>query len=643
MAIRMSGIVSGLDTESIIKELMEAQSMKKTKIENKITKFEWKQEKWKTLNTKIYALYTGSLSKFKTQGNYLTKKASSSNENKVTVSADVNAVEGTHTVKVNQLASAQYVTGAKLGNYTDADGESKAVATTTKLTELGMSVGTVVSLKAGDKEAELTVDAFSTVDDFLKTCTSAGLNASLDTTSGRIYVSSKDSGIENAFSMTSGTSSSTAAREAVKTAIGYADTAYKSKVNTALDAYKSAVEAGDADAKTKAMEDLSDLAVDIVTEQVKKETEETYRAGLDSESAFSKDALDALIETALAEAELPGGRMEQAVTALGGALGNYEAAVQSETTTSGSELEKLGLGNVSYTTDTATGAISYTSDGLLSLAEAADSEIVYNGATMTGASNNYSINGLKFTLVNKTEGDEVVSMSVSKDTDAVYDMIKTFFKDYNELLGEMNDLYYADSARDYDVLTDEERDSMTDEQIEKWETKIKDSLLRRDSTLNGVLSAMKQTMAGSIEVNGKSYSLSFFGISTVDYTEKGQYHIYGNVDDNLVADQTDKLRKALESDPDTVMQVLSGLASNLYDTMTDKMKATTLSSAMTFYNNKQMDNTLDDYKEELEKMEDRLQEMEDRYYDQFTAMEVAMSKLNSQQSTLASYLGTPAS
>ena len=35
MAIRMSGMISGLDTESIVKSLMETQQAKKTKIESK--------------------------------------------------------------------------------------------------------------------------------------------------------------------------------------------------------------------------------------------------------------------------------------------------------------------------------------------------------------------------------------------------------------------------------------------------------------------------------------------------------------------------------------------------------------------------------------------------------------------------------
>ena len=43
-----------MDTESIIKSLMEVQTTKKTKVENNKTKHEWKQEKWAELNTKIY-------------------------------------------------------------------------------------------------------------------------------------------------------------------------------------------------------------------------------------------------------------------------------------------------------------------------------------------------------------------------------------------------------------------------------------------------------------------------------------------------------------------------------------------------------------------------------------------------------------
>jgi flagellar hook-associated protein 2 len=219
-------------------------------------------------------------------------------------------------------------------------------------------------------------------------------------------------------------------------------------------------------------------------------------------------------------------------------------------------------------------------------------------------------------------------------------MIKDFVKEYNSIIKEMNTLYYAASARGYDPLSDEERESMTEAQIDKWETKIKDSLLRRDTTLSSVSTAMKSAMQKSITVDGNSYSLATFGIKTSsDYTEKGLLHIYGDSDDPIYKDQTNKLQKALEEDPDLVMNVISGVAKELYSTMGDKMKKTSLSSALTFYNDKDIDNQIKTLNKKISREETALKDLEDRYYNQFGKMESALAKLQQQQSSLAGMLG----
>ena len=51
--MRMTGLASGMDTESIVTKLMDLQRIKTTRIENSITTLEWKQDKWKSLNSKI--------------------------------------------------------------------------------------------------------------------------------------------------------------------------------------------------------------------------------------------------------------------------------------------------------------------------------------------------------------------------------------------------------------------------------------------------------------------------------------------------------------------------------------------------------------------------------------------------------------
>ncbi len=268
--------------------------------------------------------------------------------------------------------------------------------------------------------------------------------------------------------------------------------------------------------------------------------------------------------------------------------------------------------------------------------EASNSIIYLNGARLVNNSNEISANGLNLEI-NAVTGDDEISINVTKDTQAVYDMVKTFVKDYNELLKELSDAYYADSSYGYEPLTSEQREAMNDEDIEKWE--IKDSLLRRDSTVNSLMSAMKMTMAGTVDYNGKKCSLSTLGIVTTDYKEKGQLHIEGDADDESTAGKENKLMAAIEEDPDMVMKIITDMAGKLYTTFNDKMKTTTNSSALTFYEDKQMKSDLTKYKKELSTMEDKLSAMEDRYYKQFTAMEKALSQLNSQSSSIASLFG----
>lgn len=145
-----------------------------------------------------------------------------------------------------------------------------------------------------------------------------------------------------------------------------------------------------------------------------------------------------------------------------------------------------------------------------------DSEIELNGATFTNNSNNYSINGLTIEAMEVTGNDEV-TITTNTDVDGIYDMIKGFLKDYNDLVKSVDVAYNAASSKGYEPLTSDEKDAMSDDEVKKWEEKIKDSLLRKDSTLGSVLDTMKNDMAKSFKVGDKSYSLSSFGIATLGY------------------------------------------------------------------------------------------------------------------------------
>ena len=276
--------------------------------------------------------------------------------------------------------------------------------------------------------------------------------------------------------------------------------------------------------------------------------------------------------------------------------------------------------------------------------EGKDAEIELNGATFVSNSNTFQINGLTITANDLTDENEEITITTETDSQAIYDMIKNFFKEYNTLINEMDKLYNADSARGYEPLTDEEKEALSDKEVEKWEAKIKDSLLRRDSTLDSVSSAVKMAFQSSFEINGKKYSLASFGIKTLSYfsssdNEKSAFHIDGDKDDIYTAGNQDKLMAAIGSDPDTVATFFNKLAQNVYDTLYKKMKSSTLSSTNTVYNDKVMKREYDEYTDIIKKWEDKIDAYEAKYRKQFTAMEKALAMLNSQQSQLSGLFG----
>lgn len=761
MPIRMSGMVSGMDTEALIKELMSARSMKKTKIEQKKTKLEWKQEKWAELNTKIYKLYTEQISKLRLAGNYGTKKALSSNENIVTATAAAGAGSGTHTIEIAQLASAQYVTGAQVK---DLKGSSK-------LTEAGMAAGTVIKITSGTgskaKEQLLEVTDSTTINDLVNKMKEAGLNASFDEAQGRFFISGKQSGAENSFSIQT-YQMGTAARDALKKAsddlkaAGLSDSqissyrslledlqkkeeAYQNAGSNKVDAWtalqeakkkvsdmedsfyrsaaskeiaderlaalkaakdgtstdeavkkayeeiETAVKKGfytlDEDGNIKVPEEFTEAVLNSAKSAYRAEATKTINDGMNDgslkfdtieereaaieaeyqrlltenggeESALKKKAqeqYDKTLETALSNASksytsTEEGKAEVAARfeelknnqTLKAELEGYQQAVKDyanavENATTGmpttGQLAGLGL------TDIVDGKVASGSDANgITIVEAADAKITLDGAELTGTGNSFTVAGVTYDLKSATAGSKV-NITVTNDTQAVSDMVKGFVKSYNELLTEMNTLFNASSARGYEPLTDEEKEAMSEKQIELWENKIKDSLLRRDDTLGSLITVMRTSLQSTVTVNGTKYSLASFGIVTGEYTEKGLLHIYGDSEDSAYAEKENKLMKLLTEKPEEAAEALSGIVKNLYSTLQDKMKASRVSSALTFYNDKEMKKQVSSYTKEISTWEKRLQDMEDRYYKQFSAMETALSKLQSQSNYFSSMLG----
>ncbi len=689
MAIRLSGLSSGLDTESIIKEMMSAQSMKKTKIENKLTKLEWKQDKWQELNAKIYALYTTELSKFKLQSSYLTKSVTSSDSSKATFKASSTVPTGTHSVEISQVATSQFITGNVTTSVDPTDSTKTApLSSGTYITQVQFSTtnnskdptktdtktgyiaeGTVLKLRVGNEEKtrDYKIHETTTIADLTAWFKDNDISFTYDTTNQRFFLSSTQSGSAHAFTLESdrtGVLAENVGFEYIKEALGdSAETVID--LEALMNQYKNKTELNltqDELDLTKAELAKYDYANHTAKDAVYKEyitTKFNEMMGSNKDLKLSWDATDPkswTIEKVNEDSTTSAAEYRKKLRAFDSEYEFEKILGSTEKTSDGrSYLEYYGdkyqAGVTSGTSDMKDvfSAIEDNKDPLellgvkssegfeVSTVAAQDMICIYNNNEYTSSSNTITINGLTINAIDKTSSP--IKINVTNDTQAVYDMVKNFVTKYNEVLKELNDVYYADSAKGYDVLTEEERDAMTDEQIEKWENKIKDSLLRRDGTVSSLISAMGSVTAKTVTVNGEEYSLSSFGINTMDYSEKGLLHIYGNAEDSSSADETDRLMAALSADPDTVMEVLTSIGNELYSTLQDKMGSTTLSSALTVYNDKELASLKTQYEDEIDEWEERLQEIEDRYYSQFSAMETALSKLNAQTSYITSLFG----
>lgn len=276
--------------------------------------------------------------------------------------------------------------------------------------------------------------------------------------------------------------------------------------------------------------------------------------------------------------------------------------------------------------------------------DGSDAEIKLNGVKYTSDTNNITVNGITVTAMGITgDGDEnAITINTQTDAQGIYDKIKEFFTEYNKVINELCKQYNAEYVKDYEPLTEEEKEEMSDKEIEKWEEKIKGSLLRHDSTVSSVINAMTGAMFKTVDVNGKTYSLANFGIQTLGYlnaakNEHYAYHIDGDEDDEVTSGKEDKLMAMINSDPDTVVDFFKQLSTNLFEALDTKMKSTSMNSAYTIYSDKQMTKDLDSYTKLIKTWEEKLEDREEYYYKKFTAMERAMASLNSTQSSLSGY------
>lgn len=251
--------------------------------------------------------------------------------------------------------------------------------------------------------------------------------------------------------------------------------------------------------------------------------------------------------------------------------------------------------------------------------------------------NSLLVNGVELTFQTINEGDPAIITTQTDPTKAM-ETIKGFVDTYNELIKTFSTKLGEEKYRSYAPLTAEQKKAMNENDIKLWEEKAKSGLLKNDDILRSAISEMRATIG---EAMG---DLSSIGITTGQYFENGKLII-----------NEDKLKAALQSDPQKVSRIFQGSGDgvnagifskvgeamdNAVDKLVDKAGTSKFSTDANsiLKEDSAMGRQLKDYNKRLDAMEERLKDLEIRYYRQFTAMETAMNKYNSQSSSLASYL-----
>lgn len=286
------------------------------------------------------------------------------------------------------------------------------------------------------------------------------------------------------------------------------------------------------------------------------------------------------------------------------------------------------------------------------------------GTTIYRSTNSFTIDGMTYNILDDDTTTNV-DIKVTSDVQKSVDKFKAFIDKYNDLVSKINTKITEKTNKDYAPLTDEQKSSMTEEQIEKWETKAKAGILQNDSNLQSMLYKLRETFfdqIGTTGVDKLNVSMTDMGLatsSTLDYSNGGKV---------VIADET-KLKSFIQNNPSDFTDFFTRNSTTSYDPnhLTDKgryqsegvmdrikdiiddytrttrdsngYKGTLLRIAgmkgdASEYNNDITKDLTNNYDKRIKELTTKLNNKETYYYNQFSKLEEAMTKLNSQQSWL---------
>lgn len=503
--MRIGGLASGMDTDSLVKQLMQAQKMPLDKLMQKKVFTEWQQESFRDFNLSLSSLRS-SASNLRLQSSFNAYSATSSNASIMTATATANAVAGTYTAEVMTVAGS-----AKLHSANAIEKAPNVVAQSTD------KIGVAGLIKVtGDTAINVEINADMSYADVAKKLqdSTAGkipeLRVSFDDTTSRFFISTKGMGENQNFSLdfTDGTLSNP----------------------------------GTNPNPTLANQIINNSSATTITTDVSKAVDDT----------------------------------------------------------------------MSYITAATNGSIKF--DG-----------IEINGLT----SNKTTVNGL---VLNLTKAGGTTTITVGSDSAKPLETIKSFVEKYNETIADIEKQLVEKRYPNFQPLSDEQKKDMSEKEIELWEEKARSGLVRNDPTLKKAMQDLRSAFMDPVQgiAAGNINLLSQIGINTGNYRDGGKLFI-----------DEDKLNAAFTNKPDEVMKLFTnkdaagvglGVGDKVYQKLNEIVKnlSTQAGSPSSSVDNSTLSQKIKQMNDEITRWQSRLVGIEDRYWRQFTAMEKALSQMNSQ-------------
>ncbi|THE12353.1 flagellar hook protein [Bacillus timonensis] len=694
MNMRIGGLASGMDIDQLVKDLMKAERIPLNKMNQQKQTLEWQRDDYRSMNSLLLSLRDLSFN-MKLSSTFRAKNTTSSNESKVTATASAAAGNVSYTLsKVDKLATAATkVNAGDIRKNKDFDASASIWSQKDNFNDTATDYGDGFNWKIGAlaKDTKTITDPtetiklskinFKTDDDSIE-----NMQVKVNGTFYTVYtddVPINDPNVKNKVHLASdGTLTfSNSLEKGSKVTVDYFIDNYSQEIkvpkpsdtatnpNTTFQLSKASLSTDgmsifvggteytkvystsdwdNLDDTQKASSVLVDLESGKLTFSKKLEEGDVIKADFKQNYfSFGLETFNEKGESVKEKFSVEGSSSFSSIinrisSSAAGVNAFYDDFTGQVTLTrsqtgdfnkNGEEIKITGdfLNNVlQFSTSIETGGNN--------------AEFTINGLETQRYFNNFTINGVNFTLkdtfdsTDPAKNDAPVTVGVTTNSETVLDNIVNFVEKYNETIQKINEKLNEERYRSYQPLSSEEREALSDKEAELWEEKAKSGLIRRDSILSSGLNQFRMdlyTPVTNLSMDTAFNQLASIGIkTTANYMDRGKLEI-----------DKAKLKEAIEKDPEAVEKLFTadgstyaekGLINRLYDSLTATMdKVSERAGKSTWTTQKYtIGKNLDSLKDSIDRFENRLIQIEDRYWRQFTAMEKAIQRANQQSAYL---------